>query len=160
MWHCTIAFRLDVADPSHDGMWQLTVYYLTHNFIAICGSGAGLTKLSCLVSACGQLSYVESCNRKQWFERPKGNMNFGIRGLVCSSSMLSERRPSVKMPPGLQIRQAYWLLELNVINGACFELTRTVWSYVIVVLHRLQGVMGVKSLCNHFFSFWHQIRTG
>ncbi len=79
-------------------------------------------------------------------------MKFGIRGLRFPSSLLSERRSAIQMLPGLQIRQAYWLLELNVIHGACFEITRTVCSYVIVVLHRLQGVMGVKSLCDPFLS--------
>ena len=49
--------------------------------------------------------------------------------------MLSERRPAVKMPPVLQIRQAYRLLELNVINVARSELSRTVWSHLIAVLH-------------------------
>jgi len=52
------------------------------------------------------------------------------------------------MPQGLQIRQAYWLLELNVVNGACFEHPIKVCSNLSVVLHRLQGLMGVKSRFN------------
>ena len=84
-------------------------------------------------------------------------MDVGVKGLDVPSSLLKERRD--KMPPDSRIRQAYWLLELNLINDACFELTNTVCQCIVTVLQRLQEMMGVKSLCSSFLfldHFWQQ----